>query len=173
MSVPKEVTLAPDEKVLMVLGRVYVSFAVLVTIGLIVLSIVLSIIWVVAGPHLATDVLYPLHLFSLFCLICLPILLYGLGYFYAKGHRYIITNHRIIMFRKFIGILIRSVACDKITDIIVSQGPFGRIFNYGGISPMTAGITMPFGLAMLSLSGIRNPYEVRDGIAKLLTLPEA
>ncbi len=49
---PKEVTLAPDEKVLMVLGRVYVSFAVLVTIGLIVLAIVLSIIWVVAGPSL-------------------------------------------------------------------------------------------------------------------------
>ena len=173
MSLPKEVTLAPDEKVLMVLGRVYVSFAVLVTIGLIVLSIVLSIIWVAAGPHLHTDIIYPLYLFSLFCFICLPILLYGLGYFYAKGHRYIITNHRIIMFRKFIGILIRSVACDKITDIIVSQGPFGRIFNYGSISPMTAGITMPFGLAILSLSGVRNPYEVRDGIAKLLALPEA
>ncbi len=166
MSVPKEVTLAPDEKVLMVLERVYTSFAVIVTIGLIVLSIIL----VVAAPFLPMEIFYPLYLF---CFICLPILLYGLGYFYAKGHRYIITNHRIIMFRKFIGIMIRSVTCDKITDIIVSQGPFGRIFNYGGIAPMTAGITMPFGLAILSLSGVRNPYEVRDGIAKVLALPEA
>jgi len=164
--VPKEVTLAPDEKVMMVLGRVYGSFAVIVTIGLIILSIIL----VVAGPFLPTDIIYPLYLF---CFICLPVLLYGLGYFYAKGHRYIITNHRIIMFRKFIGIMIRSVACDKITDIIVSQGPFGRILNYGSIAPMTAGITMPFGLAIVSLNGVRNPYEVRDGIAKLLTLPEA
>lgn len=173
MSVPKEVTLAPDEKVLMVLERVYVSFAVIVTIGLTVIAIVLSIIWVVVGPSIPTDIIYPLYLFSLFCFTCLPILLYGLGYLYVKGHRYIITDHRIIMFRKFIGIIIRSVACDKITDIIVSQGPFGRIFNYGGISPMTAGITMPFGLAILSLSGVRNPYDVRDGIAKLLELPEA
>ena len=170
---PKEVTLAPNEKVLIVLGRVYVSFAVIVTIGLTVLAIILSIIWVGVGPSIPADIIYSLYLFSLFCFICLPILLYGLGYFYAKGHRYIITNHRIIMFRKFIGIIIRSVACDKITDIIVSQGPFGRIFNYGSISPMTAGVTMPFGLAILSLSGLRNPYEVRDGITKLLALPEA
>ena len=170
---PKEVTLAPNEKVLIVLGRVYVSFAVIVTIGLTVLAIILSIIWVGVGPSIPADIIYSLYLFSLFCFICLPLLLYGLGYFYAKGHRYIITNHRIIMFRKFIGIIIRSVACDKITDIIVSQGPFGRIFNYGSISPMTAGVTMPFGLAILSLSGLRNPYEVRDGITKLLALPEA
>ena len=166
MSVPKEITLAPDEKVLMVLRRVYVSFAVIVTIALIILSIILLIV----SPFLPTDIIYPLYLF---CFVCLPILLYGPGYFYAKGHRYIITNHRIIMFRKFIGILIRSVTGDKITDIVVSQGPFGRIFNYGGISPMTAGITMPFGMAILSLSGVRNPYEVRDSIAKLIALPEA
>lgn len=166
MSVPKEITLAPDEKVLMVLGRVYVSFAVIVTVGLIILSIILLI----ATPFLPAGIIYPLYLF---CFVCLPILLYGLGYFYAKGHRYIITNHRIIMFRKFIGILIRSVTGDKITDIVVSQGPFGRIFNYGGISPMTAGITMPFGMAILSLSGVRNPYEVRDSIAKLIALLEA
>ena len=163
---PKEITLGPDEKVQMVLGRVYVSFAVVATIGLLIISIILLI----ATPFLPTDIIYPLYLF---CFICLPIALYGLGYFYAKGHRYIITNHRIIMFRKFIGILIRSVTRDKITDIIVSQGPFGRLFNYGGISPMTAGITMPFGMAILSLSGVQNPYEVRDGIAKLMALPEA
>lgn len=166
MSVPKEVTLAPDEKVLMVMGRVYVSFAVIVTVGLIILAIIL----VVASPFLPMDIIYPLYLF---CFICLPILLYGLGYFYAKGHWYIITNHRIIMFRKFMGILIRSVARDKVTDIIVSQGPFGRVFNYGSISPMTAGVTMPFGLAILSLSGVRNPYEVRDSITKLLAPQEA
>lgn len=166
MSVPKEVTLAPDEKVLMVQKRVYVSFAVIVTVGLIILAIIL----VVASPYLPMDIIYPLYLF---CFICLTILLYGLGYFYAEGHRYIITNHRIIMFRKFIGILIRSVARDKVTDIIVSQGPFGRIFNYGSISPMTAGVTMPFGLAILSLSGVRNPYEVRDSITKLLAPQEA
>lgn len=163
---PKEITIGPDEKVQMVLRRVYVSFAVIATIGLIILSIILLI----ATPFLPTDIIYPLYFF---CFICLPIALYGLGYIYAKGHRYIITNHRIIMFRKFIGIMIRSVTRDKITDIIVSQGPFGRIFNYGGISPMTAGITMPFGMAILSLSGVRNPYEVRDSIAELIALPEA
>lgn len=162
---PKEVTLTQDEKVLMVLERIYVSFAVIVTVGLIILAIILLI----AYPFLSTNLVYPLYFF---CFVILPIALYGLGYFYVKGHRYIITNYRIIMFRKFLGILIRSVTCDKITDIIVSQGPFARLFNYGGIAPMTAGITMPFGMAILSLSGVRNPYEVRDGITKLLRLRE-
>jgi hypothetical protein len=163
--VPKEVTLTKDEKVLMVLRRVYASFAVIVTVGLVILAVIL----LTARPFLPVNLVYPLYFL---CFVILPIVLYGLGYFYVRGHHCIITNYRIIMFRKFLGILIRSVACDKITDIIVSQGPFARLFNYGGIAPMTAGITMPFGMAILSLSGVRNPYEVRDSITKLLRLRE-
>lgn len=164
LSVPKEVSIAPNEKILMVLGRSYISFVTLATIGLIVLwGILATINFYVPPEH--QWLMFPLFLF---CLLILPPLFYGLGYIYVKGHRYIITNERIIMFRKFIGILLRTVTHDKITDLIVNQGPIGRICNYGRVAPITAGMIMPMGAAIFSISGVRNPYEVRDSIAKLV-----
>lgn len=164
LSIPKEVSIAPNEKVLMILGRSYISFVTIATIGLIVLGVILAALSFNLPPE-HQWIMFPLFIFSL--LILLP-LLYGLGYIYVKGHRYIITNERIIMFRKFIGILMRTVTHDKITDIIVNQGPIGRICNYGRVSPITAGMVMPMGAAIFSISGVRNPYEVRDSIAKLV-----
>ena len=165
MSLPREVSVAPDEKVLMVLGRSYISFVTLATVGLLVLLVILTILnFYMPSEH--SWIMFPL--FLLYFLI-LPPLLYGLGYIYVRGHRYIITNERIIMFRKFVGILLRTVTHDKITDLIVNQGPIGRLCNYGRVSPITAGMIMPMGAAIFSISGVRNPYEVRDSIAKLVT----
>jgi membrane protein YdbS with pleckstrin-like domain len=170
LSVPKEVAIASNEKILMVLGRTYISFVTIVTIGLLVIAGALIILNFTIPPE-NHWIVFPL---AIFCFLILPPLLYGLGYIYVKGHRYIITNERIIMFRKFIGILLRTVTHDKITDLIVNQGPIGRICNYGKVSPITAGMIMPMGAAIFSISGVRNPYEVRDSIAKLVkaTQPE-
>lgn len=164
LSVPKEVAIAPNEKILMVLGRTYISFATIATIGLLIIAVALLILNFAIPPD-TQWVIFPL---AVFCFVILPPLLYGLGYFYVRGHCYIITNERIIMFRKFIGILLRTVTHDKITDLIVNQGPIGRICNYGRVSPVTAGMVMPMGAAIFSISGVRNPYEVRDSIAKLV-----
>jgi len=164
LSVPKEVSIAPNEKILMVLGRSYISFVTLATFGLLVLGGIIAILNFYMPPE-HMWIMFPL---SLFCFLILPPLLYGLGYIYVKGHRYMITNERIIMFRKFIGILMRTVTHDKITDLIVNQGPIGRLYNYGRVSPITAGMIMPMGAAIFSISGVRNPYEVRDSIAKLV-----
>jgi len=163
-SIPKEITLMPNEKVLMVLKRCYISFITLATIGLIILWIIVGIVSFFT-PVGWSEYLYLLYVFAF---AILPVLLYGLGYFYVKGHLYIITNERTIMFRKFIGILMRTVTHDKITDILVNQGPFGRVFNYGRIAPITAGVIMPMGAMFVSLSGVRNPYEARDKIAELV-----
>jgi hypothetical protein len=38
LSVPKEVVIAPNEKILMVLGRTYISFVTIATIGLLVIA---------------------------------------------------------------------------------------------------------------------------------------
>ncbi len=163
LSVPKEVSITPEEKVLMVLGRSYISFVSLATIGLVVLWVVVAIINYL--PQAYAWILPPLNVF---CFLFLPLLLYGLGYVYVKGHRYIITNERIVMFRKFVGILLRTVTHDKITDLIVNQGPIGRLCNYGRVSPITAGMIMPMGAVMFSISGVRSPYQVRDSIAQLV-----
>jgi len=164
LSVPREVSIAPNEKTLMVLGRSYISFVTLATVGLLVLGGIIA----TANFYMPSENKWIMLPLSVFCFLILPALLYGLGYIYVKGHRYIITNERIIMFRKFIGILLRTVTHDKITDLIVNQGPIGRLCNYGRVSPITAGMIMPMGAAIFSISGVRNPYEVRDSIAKLV-----
>jgi len=127
LPVPKEVLIAPNEKILMVLGRSYMSFVTLVTIGLIVLWVAVATI----NLYLPSEHMWIMFPLIVFCFFLLPLLLYGLGYIYVKGHCYIITNERTIMFRKFIGILLRTVTYDKITDLIVNQGPIGRLCNYG------------------------------------------
>lgn len=163
-NIPKEVIIAPNERVLMVLERHYVSYVTIATIGLIIIWFITAGLSLAAPPEYGW-VVFPIQVFAF---LFLPVLVYGLGYFYVKGHRYVITNERIIMFRKFIGILMRTVTHDKITDIIVNQGPIGRLVNYGRVSPITAGMIMPMGAAIFSISGVKNPYEVRDAIAKLV-----
>lgn len=164
LPVPKEVSIATNEKILMVLGRSYISFVTLATIGLIVLWVVVAAL----NFYLPSENMWVMFPLIVFCFLILPALLYGLGYVYVKGHRYIITNERIIMFRKFVGIFLRTVTHDKITDLIVNQGPIGRLCNYGRVSPITAGMTMPMGAVIFSMSGVLNPYKVRDGIAQLV-----
>lgn len=163
-SLPKEVVITPNEKVLMILGRHYISYVSIATIGIIIIWIMTTALSFTIPPELSW-IVFPINIFSF---LILPVLVYGLGYIYVKGHRYIITNERIIMFRKFIGILMRTVTHDKITDIVVNQGPIGRLCNYGRVSPITAGMIMPMGAAIFSISGVRNPYEVRDAIARLV-----
>ncbi|MEM2369381.1 MAG: PH domain-containing protein [Candidatus Bathyarchaeia archaeon] len=57
--------------------------------------------------------------------------------FYRRGHRFVLTNYRIIAIKKFIGKETREVMYDKISDVYVHQGPLGRIFNYGTIILIT------------------------------------
>lgn len=57
--------------------------------------------------------------------------------FYRRGHRFILTNYRIIAIKRFIGKETREVMYDKISDVYVHQGPLSRIFNYGTIIPIT------------------------------------
>ena len=168
LPVPKEVSIAPSEQVLMVLGRSYISFVSLATVGLVVLWVVVAAL----NFYLPSEHVWILPPLDVFCFLLLPLLLYGLGYVYVKGHRYVITNERIVMFRKFMGILLRTVTHDKITDLIVNQGPIGRLCNYGRVSPITAGMIMPMGAVIFSISGVRNPYEVRDSIAQLVKAME-
>lgn len=57
---------------------------------------------------------------------------------YRRGHRYFITNYRIITRRGFIRREERDLIYDRITDVYVSQGLLGRIFNFGTVIPTTA-----------------------------------
>lgn len=57
---------------------------------------------------------------------------------YRRGHRYIITNIRIIAELGFLGLKVRDVFYTRITDVIMEQDILGKAFNYGSIIPITA-----------------------------------
>lgn len=57
---------------------------------------------------------------------------------YRRGHKYFITNYRIVTIKKFIRREMREVMHDKITDVYLDQGILGRIFNFGTIIPISA-----------------------------------
>ncbi|MHC1591242.1 MAG: PH domain-containing protein [Candidatus Helarchaeales archaeon] len=104
----------------------------------------------------------------LFVVIPIIILAAAFSPLYCKAHKYIITNKRIILFRKFITISRRDIWFDRITDLLVIQGPFGRWKKYGDLQPITSG--MEAGMVQLfgSILGIKDPYENKKKIMKVI-----
>lgn len=87
----------------------------------------------------------------------------AVGKWFVQGHMYVITNKRIIMQRKFLGILFREIEYKRITDLVLRQSLWGRIFNFGVLLPVTAGVEMgasKFG--MFSIEGIMDVFKVRN-----------
>lgn len=85
-----------------------------------------------------------------------------IGFPFVNGHRYIITTTRIIMIRKFVSITFREIAFKRITDLVLNQSPWGRIFNFGSLLPVTAGIEMgPTKMGRFSIEGVENVFKVR------------
>jgi len=74
---------------------------------------------------------------KIWLLIPLAIIGFLLVESYRRGHRYFLTNYRIITVKKFISREVREIMYDKITDIYIDQGLLGRIFNYGTIMPVS------------------------------------
>jgi len=58
-------------------------------------------------------------------------------FFYLNAFTYHITNKRIIVYKKFITISSRQVQYDDLSDVVVDQGIFGRIFGFGNVIPVT------------------------------------
>lgn len=81
---------------------------------------------------------------------------------FVSGHRYVITTSRIILFRKFLGITFREIEYKRITDLVLYQSLWGRIWNFGNLLPVTAGIEMGVGkMGRFSLEGVPNVFDVR------------
>jgi len=102
------------------------------------------------------------------------------GYFYVHGHLYILTDRRIILSTKFVTISVRDVAYSEITDIIVNQGPLGRILNYGSVVPLSPGVrglyALPypsmrrFSYAKVGLKDVSQPTRIMDELFGLSRL---
>ena len=80
---------------------------------------------------------------------------------YRRGHRYFITNYRIVLRKRFVGREERELMHDKITDVYVGQGLLGRIFNFGTVIPVTeSGFGMGEEMAM---AGVHAAASVKGG----------
>ncbi|MEM2559268.1 MAG: PH domain-containing protein [Candidatus Bathyarchaeia archaeon] len=154
--------LSPEELVFLV-----IFWAVLVFSGLLI-----GILWVSKMPLLYMILisvsgtllevyLYPGSLTKSAVLIFSAILGLILVDAYRRGHKFFLTNYRIIAVKKFIGKEVREVTYDKIADIYMHQGLLGRIFNYGTIIPVSES---GFGLGEdASLAAISAGTAVKGG----------
>ncbi|MEM3700615.1 MAG: PH domain-containing protein [Candidatus Bathyarchaeia archaeon] len=142
-TVPPQVSLLKDEKIIMRLQRRYAS------IFTSILSFMATALLVSFGSIVRNLAQYsqPLEAYFWFFIYSIIIgfaiffaLMALVGYFYVRGHLYILTNRRIILFRKFITISVREIAYSEITDIILNQGPIARVLNYGSITPLSPGV---------------------------------
>jgi len=149
-SIPEQISLRPDEKIAFILKRRYPSIISSLFTGF------AFFIWIIGSAVVRFIPRYiPLPEDAWFITGLYIILVVGggilaivllIGYFYVKGHLYVVTNRRILVLRKFIGITVREVAHQEVTDIVVNQGPLARLLNYGSVSPMSPGVRTPYAL---------------------------
>ena len=178
--IPPEVSLLRDEKVIRTLRRRYAS----------IFTSILSFMTTVVLAGSASAIRYvgeysPSYLEILVNFVYLIVIavatlfafVASVGYFYVRGHLYILTDRRIILFRKFITISVRQLVYSEITDIIVNQGPVARLLNYGSVTPLSSGVrsayTLPypymkrFSYLRVSLRDVNQPSKVMSELFKL------
>lgn len=173
-------SLLQDERVLMTLQRRYPSIfsSILSTTG----AMFLVYLWSVAryitqySGFLVESLLTFLYAVVI-AIACTFILMALVGYFYVKGHLYILTNRRIILIRKFITVSVRELTYNGITDIIMNQGPIARCLNYGSITPLSPGVrglyTLPYpylrrsSYARVELKDVSDPLSIMHEVFKL------
>jgi len=141
-SLPSYVSLLRNEKVIMMLRRRYPSILTSI-ISLVATGFSVGVGSIVR--YVAQYAGYFENVVTLLYLVIIAVAVFFafaavIGYFYVQGHLYILTDRRIILSRKFITISVRDVAYSKVTDIIVNQGPIGRILNYGSVTPLSPGV---------------------------------
>lgn len=72
-----------------------------------------------------------------------------------RTSRYVITDQRLYRSHGRLRFQLVQTTYDKLTDIHVAQGPFGRAAGYGSLTANTAG-------AALALPGLPGPFEVKQ-----------
>jgi hypothetical protein len=176
------VSLLQDEKVLMTLRRRYPS------IFSSILSTIIAFFFIGGWSALRYIVQNTGYLEAIWTLLyAIVIVVAGifalmalLGYFYVKGHLYVLTNRRIVLLRKFITISVRELNYSEITDLIVNQGPLARVLNYGSVTPLSPGVRglyafpYPFArrysCARVELKDVSDPFHVMSELFKFVRI---
>ncbi len=80
--------------------------------------------------------------------------------FHSRGFEFIITDRRIVMYKKFLNIVCRDVIMGKITDVSTFQMAVGRVANFGMINIGTKGFE--------KLLKFKDLYHIQ-GVADVIT----
>jgi len=176
----KYVSLLKDEKILMTLQRRYPSIfsSILSTAGFAIIVYWWSIFrYITQYSGFLMEALFTLFYALIVVIAGIFTLMAIVGYFYVRGHLYVLTDRRIIMLRKFITVSVRELAYNEITDIIVNQGPLARWLNYGSITPLSPGVRGVYALpypyfrrpsyARVELKDVSDPLKVASELFNL------
>lgn len=73
-----------------------------------------------------------------YLLLILPIVKGTYDFLDWRQLQYVITNRRVIQISGIFSKSVTDSSLEKVTDVLMSQSTFGRIFNYGDIEILTA-----------------------------------
>lgn len=81
---------------------------------------------------------------------------------FVQGHYYFITSKKLLIFRRFVRVLVREIEFKRITDLVLRQSLWGRVANFGTLFPVTAGVEFNlYGMQVFTIEGVRDVFEVR------------
>ncbi|MHA1143132.1 MAG: hypothetical protein ACTSRW_00155 [Candidatus Helarchaeota archaeon] len=180
--IPEEISLNGDESIELTYSRNLTSYILtriipgifFVLLLFIILNFIMSLFFFTLITYSGFSIILYLQvtfvinvtLLSIFFPIILLAIIFARAY--CNSHIYIVTNKRIIIFRKFIIITRRDVWFDRISDLLVIQGPVGRWKKYGEIQPLTPGLEVGMAQVLHSFLGISSPYESKKEIIKII-----
>ena len=80
-----------------------------------------------------------LRLFSALAALLLGVLILNLYYWRWHAHEYVLTDQRVILNEGVLSRFSRSIAVDRIQDLTVYQGLWGRTWGFGDVELESAG----------------------------------
>lgn len=166
--VPAQVDLFPGEQVFKVYTRTKTS------------SFCRMLSVVMAGVVMVLQFARPLLEFGYALIMSLlPVIVIGGGTvivviviaskYHARGHLYLVTDRRIVMFKKFISIMIRDAIYGMITDVSMQQMATGRFANFGTIKVMTKGFEHASVFSsLISIDGVPDAPTEKDDVFNIV-----
>ena len=80
-----------------------------------------------------------LRLFFALAALLIGVLILNLYYWRWRAHEYVITDQRVILNEGVLARFSRSIAIDRIQDLTVYQGLWGRTWGFGDVELESAG----------------------------------
>jgi hypothetical protein len=161
------IKLYPDEKVYKIYQRKMVS-SLIPFLGMLVFGLVYGI------QYIGEALIFLAEFTSL--IIGLAIILGGLVVFlivmskyHAKGFEFVVTNRRIVIFKKFLSITCRDVIMGKICEVSIFQMMTGRMANFGTIKIGTKGFeNMRMYIDLQAIQGVADAPKEKDEIMNVI-----